>query len=379
MSLVWGSFIMILTTQWFGTFIVEDGKILERALFPKNEDEIARRLCVLQAGGILDEEREIAGRLTGEDRDNLEGDNERLAGLCSAICGRVEIFPEEHGYDTTLLQRATISLARESLSVKVEKDRHITQAINLLDELTKSKNVLSERLEEWYNIYFPEVSGKIDHEGLVDAVFACKDREEVSGRLGMPELAEKHTGSEVGEVEMEQYRSLSGLIREVEGTISRNQDYIQNSMEEIAPNLTVIAGASVGARLISSAGSLERLSRLPSSTVQMLGAEKALFRFLKHKGLPPKHGVIFMHPRVHSAPYWQRGNIARTFASKISLAAKVDFHSGRDVSEDLLESLEKQMSVIQKKYKEPPKPKPKTKAMSKPKRRKKRGKKRKRR
>lgn len=364
---------MILTTQWFGTFILEDGKILEISLFPKKEDEIASRLRLLQSGEILDEERDIVGRLSEDEREELDGDDERLRGLCSSICEKTDLSPYEHGYDIDLLQKATILLARESLSVKVEKDKHITQAINLIDELIKSKNVLSERLEEWYNIYFPEVAANVDHEKLVDAVFAGKNREEVSGQLGMPELAEKHTGSEVGEVEMEQYHHLSGLIKEVENTMESTQEYIKNSMEEIAPNLTAIAGSSVGARLISSAGSLERLSRLPSSTVQMLGAEKALFRFLKHKGRPPKHGVIFMHPRVHSASYWQRGNIARTFASKISVAVKVDFHSGRDISEDLLEQLEKQVSMIKEKYPDPPKPK------QKPRRRKKRGKKRKRR
>ena len=345
---------MILTTQWFGTFLLEDGIITDKILFPKDAEEIAKRLRILQSGGLLEEEIEMVDRLSEEERGGAEGDDERFGDICSTIVERMELDPGEHGFDSSLLREAAILVARKTLSKKVEKDRHISQAINMVDELTKSKNVLSERLEEWYNIYFPEAVAAVNHEKLVDVVSNCTERKEIAHLLGKPDLDREHTGSDVSEIELGQYHLLSNLIKEIDNNIEETQKYIKNSMEEIAPNLAVVAGPSVGAKLISHAGSLDRLSRLPASTVQMLGAEKALFRFLKHKGRPPKHGVIFLHPRVHSAPYWQRGKIARTFAAKISLAAKVDFHSGRDISDELVEQLDKQVEQIRKKYPKAP-------------------------
>ena len=346
---------MILTTQWFGTFLLEDGAISDKALFPKDAEEIAKRLRILQSGGLLEEEIRMVEKISDMEGGVIDGDDERLSDICSTVVDRMELDPKEHGFDASLLREATILLARKALSKKVEKDRHISQAINMVDELMKSKNVLSERLEEWYNIYFPEAVSASDHEKLVEVALNGTDRKEIADLLGMPDLEKTHTGSEVSEIERGQYHLLSKLIREIDNNIEETQNYIRNSMEEIAPNLAVVAGPSVGARLISHAGSLDRLSRLPASTVQMLGAEKALFRFLKHKGRPPKHGVIFLHPRVHSAPYWQRGKIARTFAAKISLAAKVDFHSGRDISDELVEQIDKQVEMIGKKYPKPPK------------------------
>ncbi len=345
---------MILTTQWFGSFLISHGEIIDKELFPKDPEEISIRLRSLQSQDILEEELSLVGRLSDQEKVKLEGDDKRLGDLCYEIVERLELAPGDQGFDISLLHEATILLAKESLIVEVEKDKHIIQAINMTDELIKSKNVLCERLAEWYNIYFPEVVSAVDHDRLVEVVSVGSDRKEISALLGPPELSAEHTGSEVGDDELFQYSLLSKQIKNIDNTLEEAQRYIKRSMKAVAPNLTALAGPNVGARLIALAGSLERLSRLPASTVQMLGAEKALFRFLKHKGLPPKHGIIFMHPIIHSAPYWQRGNIARTLASKISLAVKVDYHSGRDISEDLKEQVDLKVEIIRRKYPDPP-------------------------
>src|SRR5919201_1312843 len=130
-------------------------------------------------------------------------------------------------------------------------------------------------------------------------------------------------------------------------------DYIESTMELMAPNVKQILTALVGARLISKAGSLTRLAFFSASTIQVLGAEKALFRALKSGARPPKHGLLFQHPMVHSAPKWQRGKIARAVASKVAIAARVDLyrHSGKD--ESILSKLEHRISEIKEKYKEP--------------------------
>jgi nucleolar protein 56 len=117
----------------------------------------------------------------------------------------------------------------------------------------------------------------------------------------------------------------------------------------------------IGARLLSLAGGLEELSRLPASTIQVLGAEKALFRALKTGANPPKHGIIFQHPLIHRASWWQRGKVARVLAGKLSIAARIDAYSGEYQADELKYTLDKRIEDIKKKYprpsarKEPPK------------------------
>jgi len=126
------------------------------------------------------------------------------------------------------------------------------------------------------------------------------------------------------------------------------RDYSKKEVKNIAPNLSFIAGEDVALMLLSLAGSLENLSKMASSTIQLLGSEKALFRHLKSRGKakPPKYGVIYNCKYVKNAPKEMRGKIARIVASKISLAAKIDFYSGRDEKEKLKKELEEEIEKI---------------------------------
>jgi nucleolar protein 56 len=113
-------------------------------------------------------------------------------------------------------------------------------------------------------------------------------------------------------------------IYELQKTRKEIESYIDTKMEDIAPNLRLLVGSSLGAKLISHAGGLKRLAIYPSSTVQIMGAEKALFRHLKSGDRPPKYGLIYQHPQVRGAKWWNRGKIARMLAGKISLAVRRD-------------------------------------------------------
>jgi nucleolar protein 56 len=114
-------------------------------------------------------------------------------------------------------------------------------------------------------------------------------------------------------------------------------------------------GGPLSARLISSAGGLDRLASLPSSTLQLLGAEKAMFRHLRSGKKPPKHGMIFQHPDIHRAPYWQRGNISRALAGKALIAAKVDRYKGDFIGDTLLKEFNEKVANIKSRYPDPPK------------------------
>lgn len=132
------------------------------------------------------------------------------------------------------------------------------------------------------------------------------------------------------------------------------EKYIDDTMEEIAPNTKILAGSLLGARLISIAGSLMNLAKRPASTIQVLGAEKALFRSLKTGARPPKHGLIFQHNILHDAKRWQRGKIARALAGKIAIAVRIDAFGGKFVGDSLKKDLEERITEIKKKYKDPP-------------------------
>ena len=129
-------------------------------------------------------------------------------------------------------------------------------------------------------------------------------------------------------------------------------------MNTVAPNVTALVGPLIGARLISLAGSLKDLASKPSSTVQVFGAEKALFRSLKTGADPPKHGIIYRVPEVHNAAYWQRGKVARALAGKLSIAARIDAYSDKNLGEKLREDFLARVEEIKKQNPEAPPPKP---------------------
>ena len=245
-------------------------------------------------------------------------------------------------------------------------DLHIIQSINALDELDKLINVLGTRMREWYGLHFPELDNLIQSPNLYAEIVAKAGlRQNISKQMleeaGLQDrkvdiIVDAATRSKGGDVTSESLAILKKIANEF---LSQSElrkilaDYIESAMEIVAPNVKQILTALVGARLISKAGSLKRLAFLSASTIQILGAEKALFRALKSGARPPKHGLLFQHPIVHSAPKWQRGKIARAVASKVAIAARIDLYRQSGKDESILSKLEHRISEIKQKYKEP--------------------------
>jgi nucleolar protein 56 len=180
-------------------------------------------------------------------------------------------------------------------------------------------------------------------------------------------------GAEIPEQDMVMIQALAHQILELYRLRDQLERYLDESMRILAPNLRGLIGPVIGARLIGLAGGLEKLARFPASTVQVLGAEQALFRALKTGARPPKHGVIFQHTLVHSAPWWQRGKIARILAGKIAIAARVDLYSGQYVAEELKQTVQSRVAEVKRKYPTAPKTKP-SKSQKRPPKRKRYGK-----
>ena len=260
------------------------------------------------------------------------------------------------------LSSAKITIASSSA------DLHIIQAISALDELDKITNAMSARLKEWYGLHFPELENIVDsipgyakiastgrRNDLTEQVF--KDAGFPESKIQMLEvIKQKSRGGEIDNNSIKIIQSISKQILELYKQRKILEEHVEEQMTEVAPNLTAVLGSSVGARILTRAGSMRRLASMPSSTIQVLGAEKALFRALKTGSQPPKHGILFQHAVVHAAPRWQRGKIARAVAAKAAIASRVDEHGG-GLNQTLLDSLNIRVTEIAEKYKEPPEPK----------------------
>lgn len=337
---------MILVTTWFGTFLLKDGEIVKQKLFPKDAKELAKRMLKLEDWKILNEEKELVKGL--EEFRVLEPRLEKIGGLF--IPQKIPFLdPQEYEFDRKILQATMIEVAKRKLKRAIGEDDHIAQGVNAIDDLTKSLNVLMERIREWYGLHFPQLARLVDDEKFLDYVAKYGRKDNIPG---MEE--EEAIGGELSDEDERAIRDMAELGREMRQEKERLEKYVEGRMVSFAPNVAHIVGPVVGARLIELAGGLQELAHMPASTIQLLGAEKALFRHLKSGAKPPKHGVLFQNPFVHQAPYWQRGNIARALASKASIAARADFYSKRFIAEKLKKDLERSIDDIRKKYPSPP-------------------------
>jgi len=291
---------MYLITKWFGTFLCDKKDIQKKVLFPKDEKEIAKRLQIIEKKEILSEEKKITRNI------KVTVSEKRLQKIGSydpddSFFKDFEVKPDDFGFSNDLLHKATIVVAKNRVEEKLEsEDLQVIQMVNALDDLIQTSNLLSERLECWSIL--PRVDKKIE--------------------------------------------PLENTFNTVNKEIKHLEEQIDCDMEKVAPNISMLAGSLIGARLISLSGGLEKLALFPAYTVQILGAEKALFRFKKEGGRPPKHGVIFQHQLVNKAPRGSRGKIARILAAKISIASKADAFTRRDISKELIDDLKKRVDEI---------------------------------
>ena len=210
------------------------------------------------------------------------------------------------------LRELNIQLTKESIKKDTTRDVLIIQTIHTIDELIKMINKLVANLRERYGFYAPRASREENIEKLLECVFK-KVKEDIAIDLNEEDL-----------------NSIILIGKEINHLIELKdlqEEYLEKLTNEICPKSATIATPLIIARLIDRAGSLKHLAELPSSTTQVLGAEKALFRHLKTKAKPPKFGVIFSHPNISKASLENKGKVARKLASEISKAVKIDYFS----------------------------------------------------
>ena len=263
------------------------------------------------------------------------------------------------------LREFAIQLSSSKVTeISQSPDLHIIQAVNTLDETDKIINNMSSRLREWYGLHFPELDNLIDSINGYSQIVLSGKRKNISKKdfenAGFPEskvemlslVKEKSRGGDLTEKNLSIIQTLAKQILELFELRKTIEKQVEDEMKEEAPNTSAVLGTIVGARILAHAGSMKKLASIPASTIQILGAEKALFRSLKTGANPPKHGILFQHAIIHSAPKWQRGKIARAVAGKAAIAARVDVYKG-GLNQTLLDKLNIRFKEIEKKYKEP--------------------------
>jgi nucleolar protein 56 len=340
-----------LVTTWFGTFLVERGKVVKQVLFPKDAKAIAERLKARSEDKVLDEERAISVNV--RELKVSEGRLSPLGPVSKSLHDmEVSMRPEIYGFSKNLYQEAMLVLGRSRMK-EIAEDRYIIQAVKAIDDLNKTANLLSERLHEWYSLHYPELGPDVADEKFAQLIAQYGERTEVAKEGGLPDVSAS-VGAPLGDQDKAAVMAYAGALENIFRTRGDIEAYIEERMKEVAPNSSHLIGPILAAKLIALAGGLERLARLPSSTVQMLGAEKAFFRHITEGQDLPKHGVIFQHPLIHGSPFWQRGKIARAMAAKISIAAKTDAFSDNFNGEAIKTALDKRVEAIRQNFKAQP-------------------------
>ncbi len=374
----------------------ENNEIVEKVFFPKDPKETAERLGKIEAGKLIEETATLIEKLkekgyssfifetpemvrNAREELRIEADVERHSEVGELLRRNLEKF----AVDLRFVERAdqlrewihkvSMELVKKRVTSAIEKrDLLLVQAIQTIDDLDKTLNLFTSRIREWYGLHFPELDRLVDkHETHLRLIINLGVRDNFTvenlEKEGLPKAKSERIGEAAGasmgtEFNEEDVKQIHIMCRNTLGLYDARQSlekYVDTVMEEIAPNTRALAGSILGARLIALAGGLNNLAKLPASTVQVLGAEKALFRSLKTGARPPKHGIIFQHSFIHEAKRWQRGKVARALAGKLSIATRTDAFSGKYVADNLKGSLEKRIKEIEEKYGKPPPPKPK--------------------
>ncbi|MDR0887753.1 MAG: ribosomal biogenesis protein [Candidatus Methanoplasma sp.] len=340
----------VLVTKWFGVFLVNEknGYIIDKWLMPSDTDIVAAKLAEIQRGAILPEEKELASKA---DKPSVSERRQSELGR-PTLYDSSFITPDKFGFDGDVMHEVMLKLGKLRTSEPIARDKNLVQAIRSLDDLIETANLLNERLHEWYGMHFPELAdiAKDDRYSLLIAKHGDRD-----GIIDELDLGITSIGADFDDDDMKAVTNLADTLCRIYEDKKETESYISEIVSVSCPNMCAILEGPLAARLISLAGGLERLASLPSSTVQLLGAEKAMFRHLRSGKNPPKHGVLYQHPDIHRAPYWQRGNIARALAGKVLIAAKIDAYKGEFKGDVLKAEYALRVKDIKRKYPDPPK------------------------
>ncbi len=369
----------------------ETGNILNFIDFENQKQKIIQFYIAIDDGIIQSVYENFLLELKNSGFDEFIFDNKELQTLTSQLLGYKAIF---EGFSLELknfrlnleaqLKKVGINKSKEEILAQYKEisevitkkkvsqasghsDNMIIQIINTLDVIKKSISLFSSHLREWYGLHFPELTDKIVEDNILLAKIVSflgarekftyenlkKNFEFTENKIN---ILQKYASDSMGaNFDLKIVQDYASQIVSLDSYRQGLEDYLTDLMEKSAPNINAIIGSLIGAKLIAKAGGLKKLAFMPSSRIQLLGAEKALYRFLKTGEKRPKHGLIFQWNQIRGSKYYHRGKIARVVAGKIGLSAKVDFFSGEFIGEKMAIEIENKIKEIKEKYPNPPK------------------------
>ncbi len=375
-----------------GLFLIEKtGKITEKVLFPRNPKDAAVSVSDLRKGSLPSEAGQFPESLSRLEIETVTVDTDYLAKLARglgtfqvlldqddntitklrnrlpSILVRLRIVESKDQYED-FIRNVSMELARTAISEAVtRRDLYAIQTVRCIEDLDKTLNLMAGRIREWYGLHFPELDRIVEkHDSYIRLVQNLGTRDgftyEALVKQGIPqdratiisEAAQKSSGADLPVPDLEWLREVCSETLQMYKLRDTAEKYTDKIMGEVAPNMTGVLGAVLSAKLVSMAGGLDRVAKMPASTLQVLGAEKALFRTLKTGAKPPKHGIIFQYADIHQSPRWLRGKIARAVAGKLAIAARMDAFGGANQAEKFRRDLDTKIRELKERYRQQP-------------------------
>lgn len=314
-----------IVSVWHGCYLLERGAVVDERRVPPGPEALAERLRLRAEGRRTTEEEALLADRRGAvwtTRDRrLVGDGVVLDPAAPAD------RPTEGGISDH--RAAVLAEAERALLAAWDPSVHLEEAVRTLRDADRALNLLGERLAGW---------AAHDHPG-VDAEDPVAAARELTGSDGPARFGPEEPALR------DARRRFAELYTELRAARATLEQAVSAAAPDRTPNLAALLGAELASRLVAQAGGLDRLARMPASTVQVLGAEKAFFEHLRGRAPPPRHGLLFLHPSIQSAPRTQRGRLARTLAGKAAIAARLD-HEGREVDPALKNAYERRREAL---------------------------------
>lgn len=365
-----------------GFLVMDDeGQVLREFSFPSDPKVAAERHFEIRRVQAIEEIKSLAKYLkSNKSIDLVVLDSQGLKSMLGDVGRRVTVDPtnevailvrrrsrhyaeglgwrgNEREYHNFLRELGT-ELTRKLARLELERgDYLVIKAIDYLDHLNKSLSMLIPAIREWYSLHFPELNHMLeDHYAYVKIVSEFPKRAEISldrlREIGISKnlagkiekAASESMGADLGDADIQMLKDVAQRWMKLYEIRRRVEDYMTGRVQRLAPNLSSVVQPLVAARLMAMAGGLKKLALMPSSTIQILGARRAIFLHMTRGIKPPKHGILFQMKEVRSAPKKLRGKIARIISAKAAIGARIDAFKGEYIGDKLKEEATRQIA-----------------------------------
>ncbi len=330
----------------------EKESLIAYKLFEKDPEAIAKKLS-----DVCGEEKEVVENLKNIGYTKIFSENKIKDTLYEKdniasrlVREKLREFSKDLDFGSDvelnkLLSQVNIQATKVKISQQ-KKDKILMQVIGVISEIDKATNVFSERLIEWYGLHFPEMQRVLNsNERYVKTVFEYGNRDDIQDEK-LKASAKKSAGMDFSKQDIDPVKKYAKEIDNVFALREEMVAYLEEVASKIIPNMSAVAGPLLACRLLQLAGGIEKVARMPSSTLQLIGAEKALFRHMKGQGKSPKYGIIYQHPLIQQAPNDKRGKVARIIAAKLTLASRIDAYSEKNKGAEYRKELEEEVGKL---------------------------------